>query len=1024
MIQKINQRVEFNSTKNNVQKNNINKNNMAQMAENPIAKTSFNPKLLQKYYVSFTSKMMREERAEFRLSPTDKKRKELEQHYTQETIKLIDAATEIAKKHRHKEVTGLHIFKATLESLTQYIDDLDSGVKTYNSNSPYKLPYVLEEITTDELFAKEEYRKLIKPILEEEIVTVNKLLLAIPSDTTEKNKTKKPITLKLSDEVVNNAFTAYSAFKDDDGSSSFTESQLVGSLLDAEVEKTDNLYSSFEYRIQDAIMVDHTKPEARIHLNTFDNRAQKVLKNLSLGTNMFITYENKSNPEYFVNSIIKVFNNPNSETEKINKENTSITIFNKNLNQGFFVDKAKQLAKNKNHNHIFIMDLDKMLENQQKQINLDADCDDMKIDSDYNKKFVDFMKNPPKNVKLVFIQDKDKYFKNLQTYTFQKLFENFGEISFPVMSAEQAKKVFREQPLLMEKIDVQFSKKAIDKVVEAAEQLDGQYPQKAQRLIKLLASYYIDKKEISEKDVVNYVKEAKDLFKTTNDGSAIEVIFDTGKRIKDIMGKESTKKEATGIVKQIKNKTLGTKGAIIYSADGSPGSGRRHTAKAIAGEAKSPYIQINALDFGTKDVDLFGGEVLSPEASIKKLFSLVTTQAEANPNKSAVLFIENFEYFSMGEMVSEYHQKAMSQVLREMDKSEKKGLNVLILGSVNNPDLIGESTMKSSKFIDSIEISSPSNNLDARIEILERFIKENKIKIAGLTESDKKSVIKLAAETVDGFPFLYLKNLVNKAKTVATERGHKELDKSDFTEAYLQLTTGRPASGPISEHRKKIVTSHECGHATNLEVMWNLAEKQNIPWHLPDKVNFVTLDPRGYFGGAMYSKDSGNEEHSFEKLFADLVCTYGGHSCEKKFYNIDGSWGITGDLGQATESANRAVQLMGMGPNTGKISLNGMYQSPSAKMRNNIDKDVEVLLKNSLTISDLITDVYADFNKEFTAKYAGLVGTGECLVQGDVFRKELKDWIERQPENKRREIAAVDEIILDTIKATKAGRKY
>ena len=104
------------------------------------------------------------------------------------------------------------------------------------------------------------------------------------------------------------------------------------------------------------------------------------------------------------------------------------------------------------------------------------------------------------------------------------------------------------------------------------------------------------------------------------------MVFDTGKRLKDIIGKSNTKKEAEYIVKQIKNKKIGTKGFIIYSQDGMVGGGRRHTAEVIAGEAKVPFVSINTMDFATKDVDLFGGGNLSPEASMKKLFGMVKAQ--------------------------------------------------------------------------------------------------------------------------------------------------------------------------------------------------------------------------------------------------------------------------------------------------------------------------------------------------------------------------------------------------------------
>ena len=168
-----------------------------------------------------------------------------------------------------------------------------------------------------------------------------------------------------------------------------------------------------------------------------------------------------------------------------------------------------------------------------------------------------------------------------------------------------------------------------------------------------------------------------------------------------------SKKEAKSIVDRIKDKSIGTKGFLIYSQDGSVGAGRKYTAQAIAGESKIPYVEINAVDFGTKDVDLFGGGNLSPEASMKKLFGMVKAQAETNPKKAAILYIENFEYFSYGEYLSEYHEKAMSQLIREMNKAQEQGMNIVVMGSMNNPEYIGAATSKSFKFIDQIEVESP-----------------------------------------------------------------------------------------------------------------------------------------------------------------------------------------------------------------------------------------------------------------------------------------------------------------------------
>lgn len=163
----------------------------------------------------------------------------------------------------------------------------------------------------------------------------------------------------------------------------------------------------------------------------------------------------------------------------------------------------------------------------------------------------------------------------------------------------------------------------------------------------------------------------------------------------------------------------------------------------------------------------------------------------------------------------------MAQLLREMDKAEKAGLNILVMGSVSSPQFIGEAAMKSFKFVDSIEVSSPAFNEKERADVIADTIKKSKMKLAG-TPQEQREIIDFTAHITNYFPHIYLKNIVKKAQSVAMERGHKAVTKGDFTEAYLQITTGRPSTNRINEHEKEIVTSHECGHATNLEVMSNL----------------------------------------------------------------------------------------------------------------------------------------------------------------------------------------------------------
>lgn len=1007
MIQKINQVMGV-KRKSYVAQNNEQTINETKSVQNPIQSTSIDSGLLQKYYVSFGS----------RKNP-DKidKAAILEANYTEDAEKLIKRATSIAQEYGHAEVNELHFEKATLESISSYLKDLDDGVKTLDLEAPYQLPNFFASITTPNVLKDKKERAKIKPVIAEELENLDNMLAELPVVKTKKD----PI---ISKKIVDGVYGIFSEACAEGGIDNLPmyDATFLKSMYESNQNLAENNFRRFMMKFSEAVMIDTRKPEEKAHLRFYDERAQNILKNLSLGTNMFITHDKQTNPIYLIDSIVDVLENQKLDFGNINSGNTKVTIFNDNAKETFFVHKVQELAKDKSVNHIVLVDEDEMLTNTPKMVELEDGS--TKVGAGFSPEFLDLMKDPPKNVKFVLVEDKGAYYTNMSEPMFQRIFDNFGEVPFPVLSTEQAKKAFREQPLLMHKIEVPFTRQAVDKVIEATALLEGAYPGKAQKIMKKMASYYVGKKEVNETDVKKYMEEAKDLFKLTSVDSSVEVVFDTDTKLKDILGKGATQKEAEAIVKQMKTGALGTKGAMIYSQDGSVGSGRKFTAKAIAGETKSPYIEINAMDFGTEKVDIFGGTADAPEKAMKKLFALVKTQAEASPRKSAVVFIENFEYLPWGESISEYYPKAMSQLLREMENASKKGLNILVLGSVADSCLAEGCGEKSFKFIDKIEVESPSRNINARQDILTTFIKRRGLKIAGETEADKKAVIKLMAETTDGFPFVYLVNLVDKVKNVAFERGHKQIDKGDMTEAYLQLTTGRPASGPISQHRKDIVTSHECGHGFNEEYMWSLADKQNIPWHIGDRVNFITLDPRGDYGGAMYPKYGGNEEWSFEKIFSELVCDFGGHSAEKHFYNIDGSWGITCDIEMATGSAEQAVGVMGQGHNFGKKSVNGMHLEISQKALEVFEYDRDILLDNARLVSDLITKTGSDFNKEFTQKYSKLVGTGECLVQGDTFRQEIASWMSRQSKEKLDEMKKVEETILNIMESTKRGIKF
>ena len=964
--------------------------------------SSFDPKLLNNYYVTFTAK-----------KNNNIPEYEEPQQFDNAAIELQSKAAVLALKNNQESINHLHIMHSAFTDALDFIDKYNKGeTDLYSLDENSSVAFFISIFKDKKFFENKDCSKKFAKIMKEEIKKIEKLIDNMP-------KCKgKPQAMYIADTLRNDVINIREQIDRND--TLINSFDLYNGAFVSNDSKIKQINSDFRLKVNDILMLEEPIKERGFHFKNYDEKAENLMKNLNLNTNMFVTYDHtKTNPNSFIPSLVSAFENSKG---KLNSKNTEIVEFNDKIKMDHFVDKIHELSKKPDKNYLVLFSQMNMASNA---IAEDVDLGHFIMSQEY----INTLQNPPKNVKFVIFDAKDNYLSYLQNKIVANIYSDYGEISIPVLNSQDVTRAFATNEKLLEKIVPNISKKALEKVVNVSSQLDGIYPDKTINLLRKIAYQYPDKKEITLTDVDKYLKDADHLFKNTGKEGSVQIVFDTGKTLKNIIGKTNTKKEAEYIVKQIKNKKIGTKGYIMYSQDGMVGGGRRHTAEAIAGEAKVPFVSINTMDFATKDVDLFGGSIMSPEASIKKLFSLVTTQAESNPNKSAVLFIENFEYFSVGEMISEYHQKAMAQLIREMENAEKKGLNIVVMGSVSSPLYMGEATMKSFKFNDNIEVSSPAFDENERYEVLKHAFKEYKIKLAG-DKKEQDKLLKDISKTLMGFSFISLKSFVKKAESIALERGHSKVDKSDLVESYLRITTGRPSLKEIPQHEKELTTKHECGHAVTLQVMNDLMKKKGQPWMVPDTVNFITLDPRSDYAGAMYRRDDNNTKEPFEKTFSEIVCAYGGHSAEKKFFGMDGSWGITCDLNQVTSTAEMMVTAMGQGYYTGKISLANMYgeedfsRNVTSNMKDRIDADVNVITKNALNVSDMIVDAYADFINEFADRYTNLVGTGDCLIDGDQFRKELAEWKERQSIEKQAELDMLEDMILEAIKCAKNGKVY
>ena len=924
--------------------------------------------------------------------------------FGEDAKQLINRAKQIAIDMGHDEITPYHIIAAS-------INETEDNIKYISENQP-------ELLSSGQIAS---------------ISTLNKLA----NNSADKNMLSSENNFDYFMEIVNgfkeendeylNALPVNKEIKGKERDIDFSEdlkkelknTQEKIKILDAYVllgtAFNVNSFSGVEYTsdfVKNFKALTYYKDSQDVieqHLKNYDAKAIDVWNKLALGSNLFVTYNDKTEGDRLQASLVHTIDA--KKHGNFNSDNTLPYLIADTIQPKDLIDEIQSIQEAEPDKHkIFMVNIDSLVQNS----TVDEDGEiSLPVEIFALPKVV------KDNVHFIFFQNKDAYYQAQKDSTVKKLYSDYINYSIPPMHTFEAQKVLATEKQLTKDIKTPFTKEARDKAVFYADKIEGTFPDKAVDLMKRISSYYGDsKKRINIKNVDEFASIAKDLFNKDADSSSI--IYDTGKDFSSLYGKETVKKDLEAIVRQIKTGKIGTRGYIMYSQDEEAGSGKRYTAQALAGEAKVPYMEIASADYATVFEDE-NGIKNAPAVEMHRIFSEIKKAAEQNENKTAILFINNFEDFAFSGYYHAGYKQAMAQMEKEMSRAEAEKLNILVIGSTEE-DYAQLIPTVARGFNQNISIDSPAFNKASRKEIITNRLKESDIQLEAGDPEEKDRLIQKLVKLTEYMSFVEIKTMIDKAKQITAERGKNKATMGDFIESYLQISTGRTSRPEMPEFNKRATTSHECGHAVNLEIMGDILKEKGQPWHQFRDVNFITLDPRGSFLGAVFEGRKDNTDFPFEALFTSIVCAYGGYSCEKMFFDMDGSSGIGQDLAQATSAAKSGVEYYGFGHNTGKISNAAGIKS--GKYYENVYNDMEVILKNAQTVSDLITDTYKGFNEWFTDKYSKLIGTDDCMIDGDDFRATLALWKTSQPESKKEEFEILSEMVMDIIKATKKGKIY
>ncbi|XP_065915326.1 mitochondrial inner membrane m-AAA protease component paraplegin-like isoform X2 [Dysidea avara] len=365
---------------------------------------------------------------------------------------------------------------------------------------------------------------------------------------------------------------------------------------------------------------------------------------------------------------------------------------------------------------------------------------------------------------------------------------------------------------------------------------------------------------------------------------------------KDIAGMEEAKQEVYEFVDYLKSQqkyaALGAripKGVLLY---GPPGTGKTLLAKALANEAKVPFLYKAGPEFEEQYAGLGASRV-------RRLFN------SARKMSPAIIYIDELDAIGSkrksGHSEDSATEQTLNQLLVEMD-----GINpldgVVIMASTNREDVLDQALLRPGRFDRQIPIELPV--LPERKSIFELYLKK-----LPLEHPPEQYVSRLAALT-PGHTGADIANICNEAALRAAREKGKVISGKHFDMAIERVIAGMEKPGSLNAKEKEVVAFHEAGHAL---VGWLLEHT--------DPVLKVSIVPRskGALGFAQYLP-SDQKLYTTEQLFDRICMALGGRAAEAIVFRRI-STGAEDDLRRVTEMAQRQVAEYGMSPSIGHISV-------------------------------------------------------------------------------------------------------
>lgn len=360
----------------------------------------------------------------------------------------------------------------------------------------------------------------------------------------------------------------------------------------------------------------------------------------------------------------------------------------------------------------------------------------------------------------------------------------------------------------------------------------------------------------------------------------------------DVAGVKEAKEELQEIVEFLKSPkkflSIGARTPRGVLLLGAPGTGKTLLAKAVAGEANVPFLNISGSEF----VEMFVGVGAS---RVRDLFR------KAKKNAPCIIFVDEIDAVGRqrGTGLGGSHderEQTLNQILVEMDGFDT-GTNVIVMAATNRPDVLDPALLRPGRFDRRVVLDEPS--LDDREAILKVHARQKPL------AADVN--LRTIAERTIGLTGADLANILNEAAILAARRDKKKISLTECLESIEKVMLGpERKSNILSKKEKEITAYHEAGHALVTHSLPN-----------SDPVRKVSIVSRGQAGGYTLKAPAEDKHmHTKSEFLADLSVLLAGHATEQEIFN-EVTTGAQSDLKRATALARKLITVYGMSESLG-----------------------------------------------------------------------------------------------------------